>query len=197
MKNKFYSILALGLLLTACGESADHESEDMTSDTLAVEETAVEEVEEDVSEEPLAFDGVERGDFKLYGHTDINESDAIDSETMFAQFDENDEFNGKVNVSINEVCQMAGCWINIKKSEDEVVKVFFRDHFTIPIESSAGKEAVLYGSLVRDTMTVDFQKHLLDDSKKAGEEVTEEEYEAITEDIITTSFDCESILVKN
>ena len=73
---------------------------------------------------------------------------------------------------------------------------FFRDHFTIPIETASGTEAVLYGDLVMDTLSIDFQKHLLDDAKEAGDEVSQEEYDAITEDKIEASFDCESILVK-
>ena len=198
MKKKLYGIVAISALLIGCGESHEAETTDANEDTAAqTEVVAEEEMQEEETPEDLAFDGVDKGDFKLYGHSEITADDAIDSDAMFAKFDETGEFNGKVKVNINEVCQMAGCWINIKKSDDDVVKVFFRDHFTIPIESSAGKEAVLYGNLVRDTMTVDFQKHLLDDSKANGEEVSEEEYAAITEDKITVSFDCESILVKN
>ncbi len=197
MKKQILGLFAMSALLLSCGETVEtEETQEQEATTEATVETAVEEETEE-AENAIAFDGVEKGEFKLYGHTDINTEDAVDSEAMFASFEEEGAFEGKVNVEINEVCQMAGCWINIKKSDDETVKVFFRDHFTIPIESSLGKEAVLYGNLVRDTMTVEFQKHLLDDSKANGEEVSEEEYAAITEDKITVSFDCESILVKN
>lgn len=141
--------------------------------------------------------GDEKSDYLLYGHTGFTPDEAVSTEEMFKSFDENNTFKGAVNIIINEVCQNAGCWINVVKPDsDETVMVFFRDHFTIPIETSSGKEAVLYGELVSDTMTVDFQKHLLDDVVANGEEVGQEEYDAITEDKISQSFDCESILIK-
>ncbi|MBK6525468.1 MAG: DUF4920 domain-containing protein [Crocinitomicaceae bacterium] len=105
-------------------------------------------------------------------------------------------FTDKVSVKIAEVCQKAGCWITFDDEKGGSIRVFFRDHFTIPIETATGTEAILYGSLVMDTLSVDFQKHLLDDAKEAGEEVSQAEYDAITEDKIETTFDCESILVK-
>jgi hypothetical protein len=44
-------------------------------------------------------------------------------------------------------------------------------------------------------MDVDMQKHLLDDAAEAGEEVSQADYDAITEDKLELVFDCESILV--
>jgi hypothetical protein len=74
-------------------------------------------------------------------------------------------FKGAVKVVINKICQKASCWINITvPGKNEAVMVFFRDHFTVPIETSAGKEAVLYGALISNTLSVDIQKHLLDNA---------------------------------
>lgn len=147
-------------------------------------------------ETAIAFDGVDKGEYTLYGHTDITSDGAVSLTEMFTQMEATGSFNDKVNVTIAEVCQKAGCWITFNNEAGEPVRVFFRDHFTIPIETPAGTEAVLYGQLVVDTLSVDFQKHLLDDAKEAGHEVSQEEYDAIKEDKIETTFDCESILVK-
>jgi hypothetical protein len=185
--------LAISTILLACSSKEKEENTEVenTENTEVVEESNGEESTE------VAFMGDEKGDYLLYGHTEFAPEDAITSEEMFKTFDETNTFKGAVNISINEVCQNAGCWINIvKPNSDETVMVFFRDHYTIPIETSAGKEAILYGELVSDTMTVDFQKHLLDDAAANGEEVSQEEYDAITEDKISQSFDCESILIK-
>lgn len=192
MKNKF-GILALmaGFAMFSCSGEGENTEDTDTNDSTATNE----EVVEDESE--LAFDGVDKGDYVLYGHSEI---DADGSEAtvdeMLQEFDGTGAFNRKVAVNIDEVCQKAGCWITFKDSENNSIRVFFRDHFTIPIETAQGTEAILYGSLNMDTISVDMQKHLLDDAKEAGQEVSQAEYDAITEDKIETTFDCESILVK-
>lgn len=194
MKNRFIAIFTLGILVISCAE-AQSETEP-TTDNQNETEVIVEEVVSGEESTEVSFMGVEKDDHLLYGHTDITIDDAISSAEMFTKFENEGIFNGKVIVNINEVCQKAGCWINIEKSGDDNVMVFFRDHYTIPIESSAGKEAILYGSLISDTLSIEFQKHLLDDAAEAGETVEQSAYDAITEDKIDMSFDCESILIK-
>lgn len=195
MKNK--SILAVTLLATlfSCHNPKTEITESISIDST-IEVNEVIKTEEEST--PVTFMGTEKDSFKLYGHTDFDKSQVISLETMFEEFSTHKEFNGSVNVTINEVCQNAGCWINFQKpNSDETVMVFFRDHYTIPIEASLGKEAILYGQLKSDTLSVDFQKHLLDDAAANGTEIDQSEYDAIIEDKIDVSFDCESILVKN
>ncbi|NOQ71272.1 MAG: DUF4920 domain-containing protein [Crocinitomix sp.] len=180
--------------LYSCGGTEVIDEPTDADSTAVVEAIDTTEAEPEI---PLAFDGVDKGDYTLYGHSEI---DADGSETtveaMNAAMAENGAFEGKVAVTINEVCQMAGCWITFENGDEDPIRVFFRDHFTIPTETAAGTEAILYGATEIDTQTVEFQKHLLDDAAATGDEVPQEEYDAITEDLITTSFDCESILVK-
>ena len=195
-------LLLVGLVMSTLFFSCTNEEKTENTESENVESTEVvtEEAEEESNGEEsteVAFMGDEKGDYLLYGHSEFTPEEAVSTEEMFKEFDENNAFEGAVNVTINEVCQNAGCWINVvKPGTDETVMVFFRDHYTIPIETSAGKEAILYGKLVSDTLTVDFQKHLLDDAADNGEEIAQEEYDAITEDKISQSFDCESILIK-
>jgi len=162
-------------------------------DSTAVTEESHHEEEEEVL---LAFDGVDKGDYTLYGHSDITPEGATTITAMITEMETVGSFNNKVSVKIAEVCQKAGCWITFNDDKGNSVRVFFRDHFTIPIETPAGTDAILYGSMIVDTLTVDFQKHLLDDAKEAGEEIPQSEYDAITKDKIEKTFDCESILVK-
>ncbi len=181
--------------LYSCGGNETTEETTDTDSTAIVETIDSTEVEPEAEE--LAFDGVDKGDYTLYGHSEIDaDGSEISVEAMNAWMEDNGSFEGKVAVNINEVCQMAGCWITFDNGDEEPIRVFFRDHFTIPTETPAGTEAILYGETMIDTQTVDFQKHLLDDAAANGEEIPQEEYDAITEDLITTSFDCEAILVK-
>ncbi|MBL7898487.1 MAG: DUF4920 domain-containing protein [Crocinitomicaceae bacterium] len=193
MKKIVYAsaVIAAFGITSCCGcHKDDALAEDHHQDSTHVAEEHHEE------ESTIAFDGVDKGDYTLYGHTDITADGAVSMTEMFTQMEATGSFNDKVNVTIAEVCQKAGCWITFNNEAGEPVRVFFRDHFTIPIETPAGTEAILYGQLVVDTLSVDFQKHLLDDAKEAGHEVSQEEYDAIKEDKIETTFDCESILVK-
>ena len=195
MKKKIIAGLTLATVLLSCNTA---ETEIEVTDALAT--TATEEIAEETTGEestPVAFMGEDKDTHELYGHTDFDGATAVSLETMFTQFSENNEFTGAINITINEVCQNAGCWIKFQKpNSEENVMVFFRDHYTIPIEASLGKEAILYGQLKSDTMSIDFQKHLLDDAAANGEEVAQAEYDAITEDKIDVSFDCESILIQ-
>lgn len=185
------AVLSALYLSSCCGCGSNVSEGDHHDSTHATEEAHHEE-----EGSTLAFDGVDKGEYTLYGHSDITSDGAVSLTEMFTQMESTGAFNNKVNVKIAEVCQKAGCWITFDDEKGGSIRVFFRDHFTIPIETATGTEAILYGSLVMDTLSVDFQKHLLDDAKEAGEEVSQEEYDAITEDKIETTFDCESILVK-
>lgn len=136
-------------------------------------------------------------EYTHYGLSEITPDGAMTTTEMYAVFENTGAFNDKIAVNIDQVCQMAGCWITFKDDNGESVRVFFRDHFTIPVETAQDTPAILYGALVIDTLSVDFQKHLLDDARAAGEEIPQSEYDAITADKIERTFDCEAILVKN
>ncbi len=188
----FGSAVLSAFYLSSCCGCGGNGSEGEHHDSTHV----TEEVHHEEEGTTIAFDGVDKGAYTLYGHTDITPDSAATLAEMFTQMESTGAFNDKVSVKIAEVCQKAGCWITFDDEKGGSIRVFFRDHFTIPIETAAGTGAILYGSLVMDTLSVDFQKHLLDDAKEAGEEVSQAEYDAITQDKIETTFDCESILVK-
>lgn len=197
MKKKLIAGITLTTVLFSCN-TAETKTE-ITEAIETVESETTETIEESTGEEstPVAFMGEDKDTHELYGHTDFDGATAVSLETMFTQFSETKAFSGAINITIEEICQNAGCWIKFQKpNSEENVMVFFRDHFTIPIETSLGKEAILYGQLKSDTMSVDFQKHLLDDAAANGTEVAQAEYDAITEDKIDVSFDCESILIQ-
>lgn len=182
------SAIALGSCCWSCGEK---EVENTHENHTGHEAEHHEEVES-----TLAFDGVDKGAYTLYGHSEITATDAATVTEMFTEMESTGKFSRKVSVNIAQVCQKAGCWITFDDLNGGEIRVFFRDHFTIPIETPAGTEAILYGNLVMDTLSVEFQKHLLDDAKEAGQEVAQSEYDAIKKDKIETTFDCEAILVK-
>lgn len=184
----------LSIAMFSCEEPAVEveKTKQEDSDTTAV---AVEEEKEE--ETTLAFNGVDKGEYTLYGHKDMDAQDAAGDVEMLTEHEITGKFTGKVAVKLSGVCKKAGCWVTFPGREGEGdVRVVFKDHFTIPTDTPVGTEAILLGSMVNDTISVAMQKHYLDDAKEAGQEVSQEEYDAITEDKVTFTFDCESILVK-
>lgn len=184
----------LSIAMFSCEEPAVEveKKEQNVADTTA---TVVNEEKEE--EATLAFDGVDKGEYTLYGHKDMDAQDASGDVEMLTEHEITGKFTGKVAVKLSGVCKKAGCWVTFPGREGEGdVRVVFKDHFTIPTNTPVGTEAILLGSMVNDTISVAMQKHYLDDAKEAGQEVSQEEYDAITEDKVTFTFDCESILVK-
>jgi hypothetical protein len=193
-KIQFTAVVCATSLFMACSNNANTESTTENADSTMTTEANIAEEE---TENTLTFDGVEQGDYMLYGYSEITpEGELADVATLTSVVEKTGKFEGKVKVTIAEVCQKAGCWITFNDSNDESIRVFFRDHFTIPIETVSGTEAILYGIATQDTTSVDMQKHLLEDAVEAGKEVSQAEIDAITEDKIELTFDCESILVK-
>ena len=135
---KKYFVLGLTGLLFACGGAEDTVNENEESDSLATTEAEVEEV----VEEAVLIEGEDKGDYTLYGYESIDaEGTEIDSPTMLAEVEANGSFEGKVKVEIEEVCQKAGCWITFNDGAEGSIRVFFKDHFTIPTETAAGTQA--------------------------------------------------------
>ena len=202
MKKLIYTLthVAFTLFIMSCSADVDGLNESMMDDIKKEAEKELKEEESAEKEEEkaeIAFNGVDKGDYTLYGHTDMDAADAAGDVEMLTEHEITGKFTGKVGVKLSGVCKKAGCWVTIPGREGEGdIRVVFKDHFTIPTDTPVGTEAILLGSMVNDTISVAMQKHYLDDAKEAGEEVAQEEYDKITEDKIEFIFDCESILVK-
>ena len=66
---------------------------------------------------------------------------------------------------------------------------------SIPTDTPSGYEVIMNGVGQVDTTSIELQKHFLDDAKEAGEAVSQADYDAITEDLIEVSFDCDGLLI--
>lgn len=179
--------LALGVVfsLNSCGEKAEEHAEEVST------ENHEEIVEEEIGPEEVIINGMH-----FYGLQQFDMGqEMFSADSMYAEVMATGEFAGLVKAEIEEVCQKAGCWVKLKRSNGENTMVFFKDHFGIPTTTVPGTEALMFGVAKVDTLSVDFQKHLLDDAKENGEEVSDEEYAAITEDKIEVSFEVDGVLM--
>lgn len=88
---------------------------------------------------------------------------------------------GVYKARIVESCQKMGCWMSVENPSGEPMMVYMGDHeFFVPKTGVDGLDCYISGNAYYDTLTVDFQKHLLEDANAAQEEidaVTEEKYE--------------------
>ena len=88
---------------------------------------------------------------------------------------------GQFEVEIVETCTKMGCWMSVGGPEGEPIMVYMKDHaFFVPKSGMTGKRAIITGYAYNDTVSVELQKHLLEDANRSQEEidaVTEEKYE--------------------
>ncbi|RFC53266.1 DUF4920 domain-containing protein [Brumimicrobium aurantiacum] len=180
--NKKYlliGLLAAGML-TSCGAPA--ETEEVAAE---VKDT----VKVDVG--PVAQDVVDTTKTS-FGPNKVDTSIAITTAELLEKFEGKTELEATFKGEINETCSKMGCWVNIAQDDGETFMVRFKDHFTIPVETEPGTMAYLSGKAIQDTVSVDMQKHFLEDANAPQEEI-----DAITEPKYTMTFIADGIeLVK-
>jgi len=135
--------------------------------------------------------------YEFYGMAEVKPSNAVTVEEMVAKVYADGSFEGDVVAILDGVCKKQGCWVTMTNKSGESIRVRFKDHsFGVPTDTPEGTEVVLRGVATIDTTSVELQKHYLDDAKEAGQEVSQEQYDAITEDLVEISFISDGILVK-
>ncbi len=140
----------------------------------------------------LSCSGKSNSDYKNYGPSQVDSTKAISLDDMLLTLEQNpsaDTFT--FYAPIEEVCQAAGCWANVKKPNGELMRVRFKDHFLIPPKTKTGEIAYFYGAAYWDTISVDLQKHFLEDAGKSQQEIDQ-----ITEPSFELNFEAVGVLVK-
>ena len=130
-------------------------------------------------------------DWSYYGE-DIPEGAATfavkDAAAMIA---ESGSAVGIFEAEIVQSCQTMGCWMTVKGTEDEAVRVFMKDHaFFVPKDSVQGKKSYFYGAAFYDTISVDLQKHLLEDAGATAAEI-----EAVTVPVYELAFEAAGVMI--
>jgi len=154
-------LLTVGFL-TSCTNPSETEAPTTDADTTDI---VAEEAEETVDPNQTSF-----------GPNKVDTTKAISVEELLTQFEGKEELEATFKAEINETCSKMGCWINIAKEDGETFMVRFKDHFTIPVETEVGTVAYLSGKAIQDTVSIDMQKHFLEDANAPQEDI-----DAITE----------------
>jgi len=128
----------------------------------------------------------------MYGPVKVDAAKAVSVDQMLTTFNQTKQkqeftFEGK----IAQVCQNAGCWIQVDKGNGETFMVRFKDHFTIPVDTPSGSMAVLHGIAYMDTVTVEQLQHFAYDAGKSEKEIAQ-----ITEPVYRLNFQADGILLR-
>ncbi len=135
--------------------------------------------------------GSEKEAFKHYGPEKVDMAKAISLEEMVKQFNQNpqqDVFT--FSAPIVNVCQSAGCWVNVKKSDGELLRIRFKNHFGIPPKTETGNVAYFHGVAYYDTISVELQKHFLEDGNAPKSEI-----DKIVTPKIELNFEADGVLI--
>src|SRR5690554_704284 len=160
-KHLMIGLLTVGFL-TSCTNPSETEPPTTDMDTT---EIVSEETEETIDPNQTSF-----------GPNKVDTTIAISTEELLAQFEGKTELDATFKAEINEICSKMGCCVNIEKEDGETFMVRFKDHFTIPVDTEIGTVVYLSGKAIQDTVSVDMQKHFLEDANAPQEEI-----DAITE----------------
>ena len=106
----------------------------------------------------------------LYGKK-FDTKTAIPAEALAQRMGDQKEMPVTVRGTIAEVCQSAGCWITLKNENGENLFVKIKEHeFSIP-KDMAGHRAIVKGTAVRKTVSIEEQKHYAEDAGKSEADI--------------------------
>ncbi|MEQ8626157.1 DUF4920 domain-containing protein [Ekhidna sp.] len=106
--------------------------------------------------------------FSSHG-AEITSEDALNTDSFLSKVnDEDQEF--KVRGTIEEVCQMKGCWMTLKNDKGANIRITFKDYgFFVPKDIS-GSEVIIEGIAKKEVLEEDVARHYAEDGGKEYDE---------------------------
>ncbi len=130
--------------------------------------------------------------YKAYGPVAVDTTQALTLDEMLVRFKANPTDQAYTFIApLQAVCQSAGCWVNVKPSTGDLIRIRFKDHFLIPPATEAGSVAYFHGTPYLDTISVAMQKHFLEDAKASQAEI-----DLITAPKIELNIEADGVIVK-
>jgi len=127
---------------------------------------------------------------EVYGNK-ISQENIYLASSLESELKGKDQETLKLEGTIDAVCQMSGCWIDMEIGNNEIVHITFKDEaFTLP-KDVAGKNAVIEGIAFKEIVPVDQLKKA---AKAEGK--SQEEIDAITKPKTEYYFEAEGVTLK-
>lgn len=131
-----------------------------------------------------------QGDISYHGKK-ITESGAIPATQLATKMADKTEMPAKVEGTVESVCKVKGCWMKVKTSDGQTMRVTFKDYgFFVP-KDIVGKTVVVEGTAETSTTPVADLRHFAQDAGKSKEEI-----EKITEPEKALTFVADGVIVK-
>ena len=127
------------------------------------------------AEAPEAIDADPPTPYDVYGET-FSDEGAVPVQAVVAEREAYLGKSVKIEGTVSEVCQMAGCWLTLQAGNGDNIRILVARTeagnyaFTVPKDIS-GRRVVVQGMLAEETLLEGTQRHLAQD---AGREVDEE-----------------------
>ncbi|WP_424963971.1 DUF4920 domain-containing protein [Ekhidna sp.] len=106
--------------------------------------------------------------FSSHG-AEITSNDALNTDSFLSKVNDEDQVF-KVRGTIEEVCQMKGCWMTLKNDKGANIRVTFKDYgFFVPKDIS-GSEVIIEGLAKKEVLEEDVARHYAEDGGKEYDE---------------------------
>lgn len=125
--------------------------------------------------EPPADTTQQTGQPQTFGEA-ITADGAVSLADVAAQLQSADSLQVKVKGTVESVCQVKGCWMNLSDEQANNVFVQFKDYGFFMPKDIAGREVIMDGYAFREVTSVEDLQHFAEDEGKSKEEIA-----AITE----------------
>jgi hypothetical protein len=121
----------------------------------------------------------------------ISEQGAIPAAQLATTLGAKAEAPAKVEGTVESVCKMKGCWMKVKTTDGQTMRVTFKDYgFFVP-KDIAGKTVVFEGVAKQTETPVSELRHYAEDAGKSKEEIAK-----ITEPEKAITFVADGVIVK-
>ena len=122
---------------------------------------------------------------------EINDKKAIAASALQEKMGVKETLETKVTGTVESVCQVKGCWMKVKMSDGETMRVMFKDYAFFVPKDLAGKTVVFEGEAQKKIVPVEHLQHYAADAGKTKEEIAK-----ITEPKNELTFIADGVLVK-
>jgi hypothetical protein len=121
----------------------------------------------------------------------ITDEGAVPAPELVAKLGDKTEMPTKIVGTVESVCKVKGCWMKVKTTDGQTMRVTFKDYgFFVP-KDIAGKQVVFEGVAQQSTTSVADLKHYAQDAGKSKEEIAK-----ITEPEKAVTFVADGVIVK-
>ena len=92
---------------------------------------------------------------------------------MLDQLSQNDTVAVAVMATVNEVCQVKGCWMTLQDNDSDMpdMMVRFKDYGFFMPKDIGGRDVIIEGEAYATVVSVDELRHYAEDAGKSPEEI--------------------------